>query len=82
MSRTYQMNTHSSKVIESLKTGKIRGLKHYANPDKTSLWPDGVTDGENYAWFESSMLLAWGQNNESILIRKLRNAGISMCYVG
>lgn len=86
MGRIYEMNCHSKDVIQKLKEGKITGLTHIHNPeDKTggsNLWPDGVTDGTNYGWFEENMILVWGTNNMTNIMEVLHNNGIDVRYIG
>lgn len=82
MSRIYAMSEPSACIIAELKDGLIPGLKHWANTDKDSLWQDGVTDGINYGFFENQMLLFWGGNKESYIMKKLGKVGVFCDYIG
>ena len=84
MSRIYQMNEMSEFVIGELKAGRIPGLTLHVNESEHSkeYWPFGVTDGANYMFFESNMLLAWGRNDERPIMNLLGRVGIFCEYIG
>ena len=80
MSRLYFFKEAVDVVIHELKLRRVQGLAHEARPTdpdgQPSLWPNGVTDGNNFAWFEKpNMMLVWGGNDESKILERLRLAG-------
>ncbi|WP_297478341.1 hypothetical protein [Ferrovum sp.] len=80
MSRVYMLSDHSSIIIDELKDGQIAGLTHFYQPvsgdGKPNPWPDAVTDGASYGWFENDMILFWGNSNDKAILAKLRAKGI------
>ena len=84
MSRIYAISGDVASLIEDLKANKVAGLKHHANESEVSkhLWPDGVTDGINFCFFESTMVLAWGANDEGKILNKLKRYGFPTVYLG
>lgn len=80
MSRVFVMSEHSSVVLEWLREGRIPGLMHVHKPrngdGSPNPWPDAVTDGVNYGWFESNMLLFWGSHSSEIILERLKRACI------
>ncbi len=86
MSRVFVMSEHSSVVLEWLKEGHIPGLTHLHKPmcddGKPNPWPDAVTDGISYGWFESDMILFWGGSQDSAILGALGKAGIKSHFIG
>lgn len=86
MGSIYSISRSGTQVIDELKQEKIPGLKHVHKPlderGMHSLWPDGVTDGTNCAWFENDMLLTWGRNDPTQIFKALRAVGVFVDHVG
>jgi hypothetical protein len=87
MSRIYELSCHSDQIIQQLKEGKLKGLKHVYKPKDAlggiSLWPDGITDEtNNSAWFEDNMILVWGTNDITNIQTLLNENGITLRYIG
>jgi hypothetical protein len=86
MGTIYSGNVDASVVIKALKEGKVSGLQHGLTPESSSgshkLWPDYVTDGEVKMYFEGNMLLVWGAQDVSKILRALAKAGFHYHYMG
>lgn len=82
MSRLYCMDRDQAEVIAMLQRSEVPGLQHVHKPTEDdgtpAIWTDGVTDGENYGWFEDNLLEFFGQNNEDPILRKLAKHGVNI----
>ncbi len=80
MSRVYIMNASDTKTKDRVlakKEGKLSVVHRPIDSDgKDSLWPYGITDGKNYGWFEKDMILFWGSNDETGILRELEALGV------
>lgn len=77
MSRTYCMDRDQADVIAMLQANQIPGLTHVHEPQDKN-WPDGVTDGTNYGWFDTNLLEFWGANNEDPILHALAEHGVEI----
>ena len=82
MGRIYSMNEEQAVVVKRLRANEIPGLTFIENREPTSLWPEGVTDGKSFGWFEGCLLLFWGTNDETGILNALKSVGIQTRYIG
>lgn len=87
MSRIYEMSVDADQVIPALRDKRIEGLELVHQPKdeegRTSLWPYGVKDQQgNLGWFEGYMVMFWGLNKETNIIKLFAKAGVDLFYIG
>ncbi len=76
----------TEQVAAALQLSTVRrrdGLELVKNTEPGSLWPYGIKDAKgNVGWFEENMIIFWGANDESGMLKTLSQEGYSVEYLG